>query len=115
MCLNYFECTCSGCNKSARKVQGLIQPGITTVVGVVGLDNISRTLDNLLVKCRALDADGITAYMWTGAGLPVRSVCGSIQRDVCLVDRVLGVGEIQGAGSFCARPTPAQLEALARC
>ena len=89
--------------------------GITTVVGVAGVDTLSRTLDTLLMKCKALEAEGISAFMWTGAGgSSGRSICGSIVRDMCLVDKILGVGEIEASGFFCARPSAAQLEAMAR-
>ena len=48
------------------KVAELIEGGLTTVVGVLGTDCISRSLENLVVKCRALNDEGITAFMWTG-------------------------------------------------
>jgi isoaspartyl dipeptidase IadA len=50
-------------------VGALIEGGLTTVVGVLGTDCISRSLENLVVKCRALNDEGITAFMWTGASL----------------------------------------------
>ena len=49
------------------KVSELIEGGLTTVVGVLGTDCISRSLENLVVKCRALNDEGITSFMWTGA------------------------------------------------
>ena len=54
--------------------------------------------------------------MWTGTGAGASSsVCGSILRDLCLIDKVVGVGEIEASGFFCARPSAQQLEAMARC
>ena len=47
----------------------LIEGGLTTVVGVLGTDCISRSLENVVVKCRGLNDEGITAFMWTGAFL----------------------------------------------
>jgi len=48
------------------KVNELIEGGLTTVVGVLGTDCISRSLENLVVKCRALNDEGVTAFMYTG-------------------------------------------------
>ena len=84
------------------------------MVGVAGIDNLSRTLESMLMKCRALEAEGFTAYMWTGTGAPGGSVCGSILCDLCLVDKVVGVSEIEASGFFCARPSLQQLEGMAR-
>ena len=50
-------------------VGALIEGGLTTVVGVLGTDCISRSLENVVVKCRGLNDEGITAFMWTGAFL----------------------------------------------
>lgn len=38
----------------------LLNGGITTAVGILGTDAMSRIQENLLTKCRALEADGIT-------------------------------------------------------
>ncbi|EKX41719.1 hypothetical protein GUITHDRAFT_74499 [Guillardia theta CCMP2712] len=68
--------------------------GLTTVVGVLGTDCVSRSLENLLTKCRGLNEDGITAYMWTGAyRIPAPNITGSVRRDICLLEQCIGVGE----------------------
>ena len=77
------------------KVNELIEGGLTTVVGVLGTDCISRSLENLVVKCRGLNDEGITAFMWTGAyRLPCPTVTGSIRRDIVLIEQCIGAGEI---------------------
>jgi len=76
------------------KVQEMIEGGMTTVVGVLGTDCVSRSLENLCIKARALNDEGITAYMWTGAyRLPSPTITGSVRRDVCLIEQCIGVGE----------------------
>jgi beta-aspartyl-dipeptidase (metallo-type) len=45
-----------------------LSAGTTTVVGLLGTDGITRSLENLVAKARALTADGMTAYFWTGGG-----------------------------------------------
>ena len=41
----------------------LINAGTTTLIGLLGTDTVSRTLENLLVKIKALNIYGLTAYM----------------------------------------------------
>eukprot|EP00961_Rhodomonas_salina_P087754 1180361-Rhodomonas_salina.1 len=76
------------------KVQEMIEGGMTTVVGVLGTDCVSRSLENLAVKARALNDEGITAFMWTGAyRLPTPTLTGSVRRDICLIEPCIGAGE----------------------
>jgi len=70
----------------------LTTAGITTVVGVMGTDSETRHLSSLLAKVRALETEGITAYMYTGAYyVPSPTLTGSVQRDLVLIDKVVGV------------------------
>ena len=41
--------------------------GITTVVGLLGTDGITRSVENLVAKAKALNDEGITAYTLTSA------------------------------------------------
>lgn len=69
-----------------------IEAGITTVVGLMGTDSTTRTVENLLAKTNALNEEGITAYMLTGAyENPSPTVTGSIKKDVTFIDRCIGV------------------------
>lgn len=70
----------------------LIRAGITTVVGVLGTDSITRSLEGLLAKVKALRASGLGAYMYTGAyRFPSPTITGSVARDIALVDEIVGV------------------------
>jgi len=70
----------------------LLDCGVTTVVGLLGTDGISRSLENLLAKVRALKEEGITCYMMTGSyGFPPETLTGSVERDIVLIDEVIGV------------------------
>ncbi|KAK9791191.1 hypothetical protein WJX73_008875 [Symbiochloris irregularis] len=69
--------------------------GVTTVVGVIGTDSVSRSQENLIAKCQALNAEGITAYHWCGGyRFPVQTATGDVQRDLLLLQSCLGVGEV---------------------
>lgn len=70
----------------------LTKNGVTTVLGLLGTDGVSRSLENLLFKCRALNEEGVTCYMLTGSyQYPPVTVTGSVINDIALIDRVIGV------------------------
>lgn len=59
----------------------LTEAGITTVVGLLGTDSVSRHPASLLAKTRALNEEGITAWMLTGAyHVPSPTITGSVER-----------------------------------
>ena len=65
--------------------------GITTAVGLLGTDGYNRSLEDLLAKSRALDAEGLSTWIFTGSyQLPGPNLCGSTARDICLIDKVIG-------------------------
>ena len=69
----------------------LTKNGVTTVVGLLGTDGVSRSLENLLFKCRALNEEGVTCYMLTGSyQYPSPTLTNSVLNDIALIDRVLG-------------------------
>ena len=70
----------------------LIKGGITTVVGLLGTDGITRSIENLYAKIMALNEEGITAYMLTGAyDYPSPTLTGEVDKDIVLIEKVLGV------------------------
>ena len=90
----------------------LLQAGITTVVGLLGTDTVTRHLTTLLGKARQLTAEGITAYLYTGGfQVPTPTITGSVMDDLILIDRVLGVGEIAISDQRAVAPS---LEELAK-
>lgn len=74
------------------RLSKLVEAGITSVVGLLGTDGITRDPESLLAKTRALENEGISAWMLTGAySLPSPTITGSVDRDVALIDKVIGV------------------------
>lgn len=70
----------------------LIEGGITTVMGLIGTDGMTRSAENLYAKTRALIEEGVTAYMFTGAyGHPGPTISGAFDRDIVFIDEVLGL------------------------
>ncbi|WP_181952716.1 beta-aspartyl-peptidase [Saccharospirillum alexandrii] len=80
--------------------------GVTTVTGVLGTDAISRTLPDLLAKAAGLEAEGLTVVCHTGSyQVPVRTLTGSIQQDIMLIERFVGVGEVAIADHRGSQPS----------
>ena len=70
----------------------LIEGGITTVVGLLGTDGITRTVENLYAKVAALNEEGVTAYMLTGAyDYPSPTITGAVDRDITFIKEIVGV------------------------
>lgn len=80
----------------------LIRAGITTVVGVLGADVMTRKLPDLLAKVRELKALGVSAWMYTSNfRYPPVTLTQSVADDVALVSEVLGaklaMGDVNGS------------------
>lgn len=74
------------------QLSDLIRGGVTTVVGLLGTDGISRRTENLVAKAKALKEEGISAYCCCGAyGHPGPTITGSISRDIMFVDEIIGL------------------------
>ncbi|MBQ2404351.1 MAG: beta-aspartyl-peptidase, partial [Lachnospiraceae bacterium] len=66
--------------------------GITTVVGLLGTDGITRSIENLVAKARALNEEGMTAYTLTSAyGYPPTTMTGSVEKDIMMITPMIGV------------------------
>lgn len=69
--------------------------GITSVVGMLGTDDVTRSTGDLVVTARGLNADGISAWCHCGGyHLPPATLTGSVRGDIAHVDRIIGVGEL---------------------
>lgn len=65
--------------------------GVTTVLGLLGTDGVSRSLPNLLFKCRALNEEGVTCYALTGSyQYPTQVMTGSVINDISLIGEIIG-------------------------
>ena len=91
----------------------LTEAGLTTVVGVLGTDNVTRQLETLLAKVKALRMEGISAFMYTGSyHLPSATITGSVKRDIALIDEIIGV-KIAISDHRNSQPTTDELDRLA--
>lgn len=70
----------------------LIEGGITTVVGLLGTDSTTRSVENLVAKSKALKEEGISAYAHTGSyGYPSVTLTGSVKKDISFIEEIIGV------------------------
>jgi beta-aspartyl-dipeptidase (metallo-type) len=69
-----------------------VKAGITSVIGVLGTDGFARSLKALLMKARALEQEGISTWIYTGAySCPSPTITESILSDIILIDKVIGL------------------------
>lgn len=92
----------------------IVSAGVTTAVGLLGLDAITRSVGSVLAKARALEEEGLTAYIYTGSyGMPTSTLTGKPLTDIAFVDKILGAGEIAISDYRSAHPSLQQLKELA--
>ncbi len=88
--------------------------GVTTVVGVLGTDDVTRSTAELVAAARALEAQGINAYCHTGGyHLPLTTLTGSVRGDIVHCDRIIGVGEVAISDHRSSQPTLQELLRIA--
>ncbi|MGY4706816.1 beta-aspartyl-peptidase [Candidatus Bipolaricaulota sp. J31] len=91
----------------------LIRGGVTTAVGLLGTDGITRSPEDLLATARGLVARGLSAYIYTGSyALPSVTLTGSVARDLVLIPEVLGA-KVAISDHRSSQPGPRELLVLA--
>ncbi|HVG43195.1 MAG TPA: amidohydrolase family protein, partial [Longimicrobium sp.] len=92
----------------------IVRWGITTVVGVLGVDTTMKTMAGLLAKAKALKEDGLNAYIWSGGyNVPPTSIMASVREDIMFIEEVIGAGEVAISDARGHDPSPADLARLA--
>lgn len=91
----------------------IISGGITTIVGCLGTDGITRSMENLYAKAKGLEEEGVTTYIYTGSyRIPVSTLTGSVMKDIMMIDKIIGVGEIALSDHRSSQPTIEELKRL---
>lgn len=92
----------------------MLDAGVTTVVGCLGTDGMTRSVEGVLMKAKGLRAEGVSAWILTGAyQVPTPTITGEVGRDVALIDEVVGVGEVAISDHRSSCPTVDELCRLA--
>ncbi|MEN2775452.1 beta-aspartyl-peptidase [Acetivibrio clariflavus] len=88
--------------------------GVTTVVGLLGFDSITKNIEGLLAKAKALEQEGLNTYIYTGSyEVPTATITGKIIKDITLIDKIIGVGEIAISDYRSSHPTIGMLKEIA--
>jgi beta-aspartyl-dipeptidase (metallo-type) len=96
------------------RIEDIVASGVTTVIGCLGTDGITRHMTSLLAKARALEAEGISTFLHAGSyEVPVQTLTGSIRSDLVVVDKVVGAGEIAVSDHRSSQPTFDEIARLA--
>jgi len=96
------------------RVEDIIASGVTAVIGCLGTDGTTRHMESLLAKARALEAEGITTFIFSGSyEIPPKSITGSVRSDLVLIDKVIGAGEIAISDHRSSQPTFEEIARLA--
>ena len=75
-------------------LRALLDAGVTTAIGCLGLDGYTRSVASLLMKAKALRADGISSWIYTGSyQIPPPTLTGEVATDLAYIEEIIGVGE----------------------
>ncbi len=92
----------------------MVESGVTTVVGCIGTDGITRSMKSLIAKAKSLKEEGVTCYVYTGSyDVPVRTLMGNIKEDIILIEEIIGVGEIAISDHRSSQPTIDEIKKIA--
>ncbi len=88
--------------------------GVTSVVGLLGTDDLTRNTQTLLTQVYGLREQGLSAWCHTGGyHLPPMTLTGSVRSDIVNLEPVIGVGEIAISDHRSSQPTRDELLRLA--
>ncbi len=95
---------------SEIQLSELLEGGVTSVIGCLGTDGITRDVRNVLMKVKGLREEGISSWMYTGAyQVPPPSITGDYAKDIALIEEVIGLGEIALSDHRSSHPSTNEL------
>ena len=92
----------------------MVEAGVTTVIGCLGTDGFTRTVESVLMKVKSLRAQGVSAWMYTGAyQVPAPTITGDVMKDIALFEEIIGVGEVAVSDHRSSVPSTYELARIA--
>ncbi len=92
----------------------ITRAGVTSVVGLLGTDDLTRTPQNLVSQVMGLREEGLSAWCYTGGyHVPVITLTGSVRSDIVNLEPVIGVGEVAISDHRSSQPTRDEILRLA--
>jgi beta-aspartyl-dipeptidase (metallo-type) len=80
--------------------------GVTSVIGLLGTDDTTRSTSSLVAQVYALREEGLSAWCYTGGyHLPLTTLTGSVRSDIVHIDPIIGVGELAISDHRSSQPT----------
>ncbi len=96
------------------KLSHMLEAGVTTVIGCLGTDGITRNLESVLMKTKSLRQQGVSAWMYTGSyQVPAPTLMGDVAKDIAMIEEVIGVGEIALSDHRSSFPDTKEIARLA--
>lgn len=96
------------------RLEEAVRGGVTTLVGALGTDAVTRSLGELFAKAKALTEEGVSCFLHTGSyAVPPVTLTGSVRTDVLFVDPIIGVGELAIADHRGSQPTVSEMARIA--
>ena len=88
--------------------------GVTSVVGLLGTDDATRSTAELLSHVYALREQGLSAWGYCGGyHVPPATLTGSVRGDIALIEPLIGIGELAISDHRSSQPTLDELLRLA--
>jgi len=88
--------------------------GVTSVVGLLGTDDLTRSTQSLVSQVMGLREEGLSAWCYTGGyHLPAATLTGSVRSDIVNLEPVIGVGEVAISDHRSSQPTQDEILRLA--
>ena len=70
----------------------IARAGVTTAIGMLGLDSVGFSPRDLYFRAQALEREGLSAFILTGSyALPSVTITGSVATDIVLIDKAVGL------------------------
>ena len=80
--------------------------GVTSVIGLLGTDDVSRSTAELLSHVYALREQGMGAWAYCGGyHIPPTTLTGTVRGDIVFSDALIGVGEVAISDHRSSQPT----------
>lgn len=88
--------------------------GVTSVIGLLGTDDLTRTPQTLLTQVMGLREEGLSAWCYTGGyHVPAVTLTESVRSDIVNLEPVIGVGEVALSDHRSSQPTLNEILRLA--